>query len=291
MLRTLFVCLLLLFAAAALLLFASYSKGADVYAETPAMKAIAMTPRFRTWDEHDAIIRTIWPKPYVLELDRFVFYGAHHTSNRHDPQFADIEQRWNAFHPTVALCEGRSRGFLIGPVFSRIGKKSEVQFVHELARRDGVRLLTLEPLYADEVGALLKKWTPEQLVLYFTMRVYWSEAGGKANESLAKDLLAKRTDVDGLRDSLHTLADVDRVWRRDFPTLPDWHVLREEPASTYLAAISEDSRRIRGEHMARTLIDLHRRGERVFAVVGSGHVIRIELILRNAWSRAASKGA
>lgn len=37
-----------------------------------------------------------------------------------------------------------------------------------------------------------------------------------------------------------------------------------------------------GEHMARTLVDLHRRGERVFAVVGSGNVIRIEWILRKA---------
>lgn len=289
LIRTLVVCLVLFLAAAALV-YASFSKGAEVYAESPAMKAMAMTPRFRTWAEHDAIMEKLWPKPYILELDRLVFYGAHHTSNRNDPQFADIEKRWNAMRPTVALCEGRSRGFLIGPVFSRIGGKSEVQLVHELARRDGVRLLTLEPLYADEVAALLQKWTPEQVALYFTMRVYWSEAGGKANESLAKDLLAKRTDVDGLRDSLKTLDDVDRVWKRDFPNLPDWRVVREEPKETYLAAISDDSRRVRGEHMARTLIDLHRKSERVFAVVGSGHVIRIELILRNAWEGGTSKG-
>jgi pheromone shutdown protein TraB len=35
--------------------------------------------------------------------------------------------------------------------------------------------------------------------------------------------------------------------------------------------------------MARTLIALHRRGERVFAVVGSGHVVRIEWILRKTF--------
>lgn len=283
--RTLVVCLVLI-AAFAALAYASFSKGAEVYAETPQVKAIALQHRFRSWPEHDAIMEKLWPKPYILELDRLVFYGAHHTSDRNSPQFPDITQRWNAFKPTVALCEGRSRGFFIGPVFSRIGGKSEVQLVHELARRDGVRLLTLEPLYADEVAALLQKWTPEQVALYFTMRVYWSEAGGNANESLALDLLTKRTNVDGLHDSLKTIADIDRVWKRDFAGHPDWRVISEEPKRGYLAEISDDSRRVRGEHMARTLIDLHRKGERVFAVVGSGHVIRIEWILRKAWGAA-----
>lgn len=282
LIRTLVVCLVLI-AAVAALAYASFSKGAEVYVETPAVQAIALQHRFRSWPEHDAIMEKLWPKPYLLELDRLVFYGAHHTSDRKSPQFPDIEARWKSFRPTVALCEGRSRGVFVGPVFSRLGGKTEVQLVHELARRDGVRLLTLEPLYADEVAALLKKWTPEQVALYFTMRVYWSEAGGTANEALAKDLLAKRTDVDGLRGSLRTPADIDRVWKRDFAGQPDWRVIHEEPKRGYLAEISDDSRRVRGEHMARTLIDLHRKGERVFAVVGSGHVIRIEWILRKAW--------
>ena len=280
--RTLVVCLVLI-ASLAIIAWGSFSKGAEVYVETPEVKAIPLQHRFRTWAEHDAIMEKLWPKPYILELDQLVFYGAHHTSDRKSPQFPDITRRWNELKPTVALCEGRSRGFLIGPVFSRIGGKSEVQLVHELARRDNVRLLTLEPLYADEVAALLKKWTPEQVALYFTMRVYWSEAGGKANDSLAKDLLAKRTNVEGLRNSLKTLDDVDRVWKRDFAGHPDWRVVKGEPKQGYLAEISDDSRRVRGEHMARTLIDLHRKGERVFAVVGSGHVIRIEWILRKAW--------
>ena len=47
-----------------------------------------------------------------------------------------------------------------------------------------------------------------------------------------------------------------------------------------LPAIANESRRIRGAHVLRTLIDLARQGERVFAVVGSGHVIRQEWNLR-----------
>ena len=49
-----------------------------------------------------------------------------------------------------------------------------------------------------------------------------------------------------------------------------------------LREIDLASRRVRGEHMARVLVDLVEHGERVLAVVGSGHVIRQEWALRAA---------
>ena len=143
-------------------------------------------------------------------------------------------------------------------------------------------MFSLEPSYQDEVAALLKKWSPELVALFFTTRVYWSEAGGSPRQKLAEHLRAKRTNVQGLRNALASVADIDRVWRRDFPSQPDWCGLKAEPEGTYLSEIGDDSRQIRGEHMARILIDLVRSGERVFAVVGSGHVIRLEWIFRSA---------
>jgi hypothetical protein len=259
----------------------SWSPGPEVYPHASALASSALPARFRTWAEHDAIVARTWPKPYVLELNDLVFYGAHHTSDRDDPQLADIEARWEAFRPTVALNEGRRRGYFLGP-FAKIGSKGESQLVHELARRDGVAFFTLEPPYEQEVGALLKRWTPEQAALYFTMRVYWGESGGKADEGLAEHLRKKRTNVEGLRGSIESVADIDRVWKREMAGYPDWRTMKEEPAGSLLAKIADDSRRVRGEYMARTLIDLARRGERVFAVAGSGHVIRLELILREA---------
>ncbi len=154
--------------------------------------------------------------------------------------------------------------------------------MHALARRDGVALYSLEPDYETEVADLLVDWSAEQVALYFTMRVYWSEAGGQPDDDLAEHLLAKRTAVAGLEGALGSAADIDRVWQRDFPELADWRGLRGMPADSYLREIDLASRRVRGRHMMRTLIDLVRQGERVFAVVGSGHVIRQEWALRAA---------
>ena len=259
-----------------------YSPAAAAYPASE-VREIALVHRLRNGPEHDAARTRNGGNPYILEIDaseggRLVYYGASHTRDPQDPQIADIAERWAAFNPTVALYEGRSRGFFFGALIEPFAGLPEPALVHKLARRDGVRLHTLEPAFADEVAELLESFSPAQVALYFFLRVYSAEAGGVANEKLAIDLLQKRTDVDGLRGSLKTLADLDALWQRDFADEADWRVVREEPG--YLGTISDVSRRIRGEHMARILVHLVREGERVFAVVGSGHVIRQEWNLR-----------
>lgn len=276
------VAVVLLATSLALYTWLHWSPAGAVY---PARQVahIELPHRLRNGAEHDAARSRNGGNPYLLSIDTenagaLLYYGASHTRDPAHPQIADITSRWAAFKPTVALYEGRRRGFFYGALIEPFAGLPEPALVHKLARRDAIPLYTLEPAYADEVADLLRSFSAEQIALYFFLRVYTSEAGGVADEALALDLLRKRTDVEGLRGSLATLADVDSLWRRDFSDQADWRVLQGEPG--YLADISEASRRIRGEHMARLLIDLVERGERVFAVVGSGHVIRQEWNLR-----------
>lgn len=279
--------LLLLLASLALYVRLHWSPPGETYVLSDTL---ALPHRLRNSAEHDAARSRNGGNPYILDIETadagtLLYYGASHTSDPDDPQVADITAHWKAFKPTVALYEGRSRGHVYGALIEPFAGLPEPALVHKLARRDDVPLISLEPTYASEVAELLRSFSAEQIALYFFLRVYASEAGGEADESLARDLLGKRTEVDGLRGSLSTLEEVDRVWQRDFPAEGDWRVLQHEPREGYMAEISDASRRIRGEHMARILIDLVRRGERVFAVVGSGHVIRQEWILREAFDQ------
>lgn len=275
------VCLTVLLAAA--MAYVSWSSGAPPYRLDAAALAKPLPCRFRNGDEHDAR-RVAVPGPYRLELARgngsLLYYGAHHSNDPASPQVADIEARWREFKPTIALCEGRSRGYLTGRLGRLLQGLPESALVHELALRDGVPLVSLEPAYEDEVAALLRRWSPEQVALYFTMRVYWSEANGNADEALAENLLRKRTRVRGLDGVMATAADLDRVWSKDLNAHGDWRTLTSMPEGTFLEEIDLASRVVRGEHMARVLVELVGQGERVFAVVGSGHVIRQEWALR-----------
>jgi hypothetical protein len=283
---TLLVSLVSVVGGVAAIVFTSIEPAAPSYAPSEASLVAPLPARFRTWEEHDEIVRR-FGKPYVLELNHrhgsLLFFGARHTSDPKDPQLADIDRRWRSFKPTVALYEGRQRNFVDTSVIDWLKGKSEAEKLHHLATRDGVRMFTLEPEYEREVAELLEKWPAEKVALFFFTRVYWGESGGESDEGLALDLLQKRTAIPALRGSLRDLADVDRIWKRDFPSLPDWRTNTvSEPEGTYLFEIADDSRRIRGEHMARTIIELTNQGERVFAVVGSGHVIRLEPVLRAA---------
>ncbi|GAB5518906.1 MAG: hypothetical protein RhofKO_11570 [Rhodothermales bacterium] len=253
-----------------------------------AVAHIELPHRLRTMAEHDTARQRNGGNPYLLEIDTeangaLFYYGASHTQDPNDPQVADITAQWDAFNPTVALYEGRQRNFVYGALIEPFAGLPEPALVHKLARRDDVPLYTLEPSYTDEVAALLSDYPAERIALYFFLRVYRSESGGVANDALALDLLTKRTDVDGLRNALPDLAAADRLWQADFPDEEDWRVHRREVG--YLADISNASRRVRGEHMARILTDLVRKGERVFAVVGSGHVIRQEWNLRTLFDQ------
>lgn len=261
-----------------------WSPGAAVYF-SDRMRSIDLPHRLRNGAEHDVARERNGGNPYILEITpaaegAILYYGASHTIDANHPQVTDIETRWTNFKPTVALCEGRSRGFFYGALIEPFAGLPEPALVHKLARRDGVQLYSLEPSYEDEVAELLTRFNPEQVALYFFLRVYVSEAQGVAKERLAVELLAKRTDVAGLRESLPSLASIDRIWEQEYPGTKDWRTLTAEPNDGYISSISAESRRIRGEHMLRTLIDLAGQGERVFAVVGSGHVIRQEWNLR-----------
>lgn len=278
--------LLLVFVGLLIYTWLHYSPAGETY---PAAQTahIDIPLRLRNWDEHNATRTRNGGNPYIFEVKTqeagaLVYYGASHTQDPDHPQLADITTRWKAFNPTVGLYEGRSRGFFYGDLIEPFAGLPEPALVHKLARAQDVPLYTLEPGYADEVAALLTQYTPKQVALYFFLRVYTSEAGGNANESLARDLLHKRTDVEGLRGSLVTLTDVDALWQNDFSDQVDWRVLQGEPG--YLAEISDASRQVRGDHMMRMIIDLVNKGERVFAVVGSGHVIRQEWNLRSTFN-------
>ncbi len=263
--------------------FCHYSAAAPTYVQETT-SSLELPHRLRNGAEHDAARQRNGGNPYILSIEHaegsLVYYGASHTREPDHPQLEDIETRWNAFLPTVALCEGRTRGYFYGGLIEPFAGLPEPALVHKLARRDDVTIFSLEPAYEEEVEALLADFKPEQVALYFFLRVYVSEAGGVADDGLALDLLKKRTDVAGLRECLSSLDDVDRIWKQDFPGKEDWRILTSEPDENYVPRISDHSRRIRGEHMVRILIDLVQKGERVFAVVGSGHVIRQEWNLR-----------
>lgn len=242
------------------------------------------TIELRSWPDHDSIYSQA-SFPYVVELDalpgKLLYFGCQHTADASDPQLVELERLWRDFRPTVALCEGRERMYRFASRPNE-GPYSESRLVRTLAYRTGVKLYTLEPEYRDEVAGLLRRHDAKDVATYFTLRVYTSEAKGYQGDknSLASSLLKKRTDIEGLRNTFETLASFDEHWKSAFSDTLDWRELPNTESHPKLLEIGNTSRQVRGEHMIATRVELTRKGERVFAVVGASHVIRQEPSLR-----------
>jgi hypothetical protein len=137
-----------------------------------------------------------------------------------------------------------------------------------------------------EVAAQLRRFPRERVALYYVLRPYVSARRfGRPTDPDAEveSVREERTSWPGLEGTLPDVAAIDAVWRRDFAGLPDWRDTSDERGwPGYLEEIADAANDLRDEHLARVLLELAARGERVFAVAGSSHAVRVEPPLRAA---------
>ena len=286
------------------------------YYEPETQMAFAVP--FRSMAEHDAHMKgRDWP--YVLELDAhsegrnpetaaasvsatgpaLLYYGSWHTRDPKDPQITEMRALWTEFRPTVAVTENR-----LGPYFGAlgygVGLQGEFAVAGELGRRAGLPVYTLEPSWSVEVETLKREFSVEDLIVFYTLRVYLSERDGTVPEkrdALAEHLLGKRAARDGLGPAhVPDIARFDEVWRERFPGLGEWRTLPSEAlhpsdAPTRLQWIATRVNEVRDEHAAAVILDLLARGERVFAIAGGSHVVKQEPVLRAGFAALAERSA
>jgi len=227
-------------------------------------------------------------RPYVVTLETegggsLVLFGAEHTRDPADPQLAGIDRLWSGQGPTVALVESRL-GVLFPGFMDPVRTFGEPGHVARLARRDGVRLYTWEPDRDEILGRLLERFDGREVALLEILRPYFSAVRhGRPAEpgSFVEEYRAERVKWPGLEGSFESVAAIDEYWASMLPDGPDWRDVSDQwglPAP--LDAIAAAGNDLRDEHFGRVVVELVDRGERVFAVAGSSHAVRLEGPLR-----------
>jgi hypothetical protein len=230
------------------------------------------------------------PSPeYRLELEagagKLLYLGARHSTDPADPQFAEIEQRWNAMKPELAFYEGPNR-----PVpASReeaIRQTGESGFVRYLAARDGVVPARLEPEPKDEAAWLLQRFTPEQVSLFYTLReaARLRERRNMDEGAIAKsiDQMLERAAAMGLPISFRSSAEVAAAYRRYWTEPAQWWqapgrwfdpaARSADTGGVFTNEVNAQSSAFRNVNMVNRLSAAVREGKKVFAVVGRDHV-------------------
>jgi hypothetical protein len=253
-----------------------------------------VSPGVMTWAEYSALQASgrhpEWP--YVLRLNSrggvLLYFGAAHSFDPTNSQFAQIEQEWKTFNPDIAFTEGGLPPLAVNRD-EAIRNAGEPGFVRFLAARDNVPTTTLDPSRAQEVAALSGGFSREQIKLFFLLRTVsqYVQRGGTAGLAMEVDrVLGIFGATPGLSGSPRTIDDLRAAYERYFPGAGGYEEVSAswfDPVATgtFLNEISRASSDYRDEYMVRLLVQHAADRQRVFAVVGGSHVVMQEAALRS----------
>src|SRR5262245_39271088 len=227
---------------------------------------------------------------------RLVYIGARHTNDPSDLQFSDIEKAWDDLKPTVAFYEGTGvrTWSTIEQAIRVAGEPGLVQF---LAKKASIPLISLEPSEQDEATYLLTKFNPEQVKLFYTLRVV-SEMRQRQNRSEpelrldAIDVMQRLSTLKGLENVVRTIEELEAAYRHYWTKPANWsdaprdwfNPLKSssETGGVFTNEINQESSNFRDVNMYSVLSTAVLEGKRVIAVVGRDHVQMQALALKCA---------
>ena len=231
-------------------------------------------------------------RPFHLDLQgaegtHLVYVGVRHTYDPTDTQFVSMSAAWNALQPTIAFYEGPV-GSAGDSADAAVRRGGEPGFLRYLARKGGIPAQSLEPTRAAEVDALSKTFSPEQLIMFFSLRIVneirtRQHAAGRALDSaFALALVDTHRRAPRLASALPDTTALRAAFARVFPNLDPLFVpdrwfdpehTSAETGSVFFNEVNRASSLFRDEYMFEQLAAaLHLPGARVFAEVGRDHI-------------------
>jgi hypothetical protein len=216
-------------------------------------------------------------KPYIIEQKNLVVFGAEHTRNRKNVQVRMITDRWERLQPTVALVEGRL-GFLLPMFMNPVEKLGEGGKVKELAHRDNVPLYNWDLSKQELAKRMQQKFSREQVALAQILNPYFSNLRfGKPSdpESFIEPYLKRAANVE-MEDQIRSVADIDKIWKKYFPSVNWRNVSDEYGLPGFLGEMMSVSNDLRNEQLIDVIKELTAKGERVFVICGSSHAVCVE---------------
>lgn len=228
-------------------------------------------------------------RPYIYRLGNgsgeVYVLGIDHTKDPRDPQIDSIQRTWEKFQPDVLLVEGRL-GFLFTGLQDPVKKHGEGGKAVSLAKRDKVEFYTWEPEKQDEVKLMLQRFPAKQVAMFYSLRPYLSNFrfGKPTNpDKKLQSYIDSRTDYDGIRGEIKSVAEIDSIWAADFPHEKDWRDSTDEYGwpKGYLADMAAYSNEVRNIHMVNGILAMVEKGKKVFVTMGASHAFRIRETLKH----------
>lgn len=226
---------------------------------------------------------------YLLKINyknggALLYFGAQHSDNPADRQFEEIKKAYLEFKPDVVFYEGPIRP-LGKDEAETIKLFGESGFIRYLAQMDSIPVESLEPNPVNEFKYVLKKFTPEQAILFYIMREA-SRLRERKNASASEikekisQLLTRMPRLEGI--TIKNTDDLQKIYNKYWTEPAMWYDAphqwfdplknSHETGGIFTNELNAESSHFRNVYMYQTLSKKVKEGKKVFAVVGRNHI-------------------
>ncbi len=256
-----------------------------------ACTPIKPPPTLLSWDVFNTTtITTPLIVEYITPEGALLYVGVEHTNDPRDRQLQRLLLCWNAFRPTIAFTEGGVRPPM-ATATQAVREHGEAGLVRSLADELRIPIQNIDADATAELEFLLIGASPEQVKVFITLRQLgqakredhpsvggdwnkwanrWLAEKSNANANPAAIANALPRNAEELQRSVETLglATPGQVWHE----LPADLVLPTKDFA-FTQKLARRSTELRDTNMIRTLRSTLNKPNRVFAVVGAGHIV------------------
>ncbi|MCK4643903.1 hypothetical protein KAU32_09775 [bacterium] len=233
--------------------------------------------------------------PYIIDLQKgkkhLIFYGSDHTNDPANPMFDDIEKRFLDMQPDIAFNEGGDPPSLDDRKIA-MEKFGEAGLLKHLGKKHNVPVKNVEPTLQDQFDYFLKKYSRNDLLLmYFCRQILQIQ---RMSQTMDVDFnnyiygFLKQLQKEGfpISDEEATLKYAITVYEDFFKEKFDWKTFDRKNISpmgneSVLNEISRESGQFRDKYIVNLISDALKKYDRVFVVMGSGHAVKQEPVLKS----------
>lgn len=237
-------------------------------------------------------------EPYILRVcaaegnGELLYFGSRHSNDPKDSQMDQIARSFDAVLPDLALTEGGDLevdGLTREEAIRRFGESG---LTRRLAHGLGVPAHNLDPAREAEIAHLRDEldFTVPQLKLFYTLRQVSQSHRSQAQidfDQAVPQYLQHLSTERGLSGSPETLSEFEADVRRLLPQVTNWREISAQyffpgpqDAHHFTNDIQTASNNFRDRYHVRRILEFVDSGSRVFAIVGSTHVVMQEQAIR-----------
>lgn len=259
------------------------------------------SPQLMKYSDFSKLTEVALPKILYLESKKksLLYVGTYHSNDKKDSLFSFIQQRLEKFQPDYVFHEGGRNWPIYDNIDSTKSISGEPGFIIQLCQSSNIKYSSIEPNENQEYEFLLSRYQLKWVVLMYLCR--------QVDQQKRLAVSNRTTDVDFIKNMNYFLLTMfengmqlskeqlkfeywKKVYRELLQEELDWknfnaNVYYPNHFLTKLNEINRASDEFRNLHMVEVIMTQLKRNSRVLILVGGGHLIVQEKLLKHKFNK------